>query len=50
MSKNSNKTSKNKTSYKGSRKAFSEGQTSTTNANLEPLGEHRTLENLRQSD
>ena len=43
-----NRTSKNKKSYKGTRKALSEGQTST-NANLEPLGEHRTLENLRQS-
>ena len=48
MSKNSNRTSKNKKSYKDTRKAFSEGRTST-NANLEPLGEHRTLENLRQS-
>ena len=45
MSKNSNKTSKNKKSYKGSKKASSEGQ---SNANLEPLGELGALENLRQ--
>ena len=35
--------------YKGSKKSSSGNQTNTKNANLEPNGEHRMLENLRQS-